>query len=89
MKVCWLWVDEFAACLGISPETAYKWLERIKLAGRKAGQIREFVALKVDGWFRKERGKRGTKNERPTAGRQVHVGHPQKRCLCNVRTMRM
>jgi excisionase family DNA binding protein len=46
----WLSVDEIAAYLGVKRDTVYKWIERRKLPGHKAGRLWKFRKQEVDEW---------------------------------------
>jgi excisionase family DNA binding protein len=50
----WISVDDVASHLGINRDTVYKWLQRKKLPGHKAGRLWRFKISEVDQWIRKD-----------------------------------
>jgi excisionase family DNA binding protein len=49
----WLSVEEIAAHLGVNRDTIYKWIERKKMPGHKAGRLWKFLASEIDAWVKK------------------------------------
>lgn len=48
----WLSVDEICAHLGISRDTAYKWIDRKGLPAHRVGRLWKFKKDEVDEWVR-------------------------------------
>jgi len=60
----WLSVEEIAAYLGISRDTAYTWLSKKGLPGHRIGRLWKFKREEVDEWVRAG-GARETEERRP------------------------
>ncbi len=61
----WLSVEEIAKHLGISRDTAYKWIERKGLPGHKIGRLWKFSVREVDDWVRAGHAGESTSERRP------------------------
>jgi len=48
----WLAVEEFAAHLGVNPDTLHNWTERKQMPAHKVGRLWMVQATEVDGWIR-------------------------------------
>tara|TARA_R110001599_G_scaffold12658_4_gene59099 strand:- start:9451 stop:9636 length:186 start_codon:yes stop_codon:yes gene_type:complete len=48
----WLSMSEICKHLGISSDTAYKWIEKKGMPAHKIGRLWKFKKDEVDGWVR-------------------------------------
>lgn len=48
----WLSVDEICNHLGISKDTAYRWIDKQKMPAHRVGRLWKFKKDEVDGWVR-------------------------------------
>ena len=48
----WLSVDEICTHLGISRDTAYKWIDRKGMPAHRVGRLWKFMKAEVDEWVR-------------------------------------
>ena len=48
----WLSVDEICQHLGISKDTAYRWIDKQKVPAHRVGRMWKFKKAEVDDWVR-------------------------------------
>lgn len=48
----WLSVDEICQHLGISKDTAYRWIDKQKMPANRVGRLWKFKKNEVDDWVR-------------------------------------
>ena len=48
----WLSVDEICTHLGISKDTAYRWIEKRNMPAHRVGRLWKFKKDEVDEWVR-------------------------------------
>ena len=48
----WLSVDEICQHLGISKDTAYRWIDKQKMPAHRVGRLWKFKKNEIDDWVR-------------------------------------
>ncbi len=70
----WLSVDEICAHLGISRDTAYKWIDRKGMPAHRVGRLWKLMKAEVDEWVRAGDASKGNR----TGCREAN-GNPNER----------
>lgn len=65
----WFSVEEISLHLGISKETVYRWLDRMKIPAHRIGRLWKFKPSEVDEWIR--------------AGGAIDISDPQPSTITN------